>query len=390
MSYFAPYIDATGLHTPSFQDIQDYRVAQAKSIFGPDIYLDGDSQDMQYIATTSKAIFDAMQLCQLAVNNQSPQNAIGAGLDSLVKLNGLGRLAATYSTVQITCTGTPGTAISAGVVQDTAGYLWDLPTNSVIPGSGVLSCTATCETVGAIVADIGAIQVIVTPQYGWDSVSNAAAAAPGVAVETDTQLRQRQSISVKLPSQTPLDATEAAVAAVDGVTRQRVYENDTPTTDANGIPRNSVAAVVEGGDDNAVAAAIAKSKTMGCGTYGTTSIALPTQYSVGGSTRFSRPTYDAIAVNITVVILTTGYTQAVQDQMISNIKDYLDTLRIGTSVQASSLYGFALSATADAHNPSFRIASMTISKDGTNFGDTVPVAWNEVAKAGTVAVSGGL
>lgn len=390
MAYFAPYIDATGLHIPTFQDIQDNLVSQAKSIFGQDIYLDGDSQDMQYIAAISKAIYDTMLCCQLAVNNQSPQTAIGTSLDSLVKLNGLQRLPATYSTVQITCIGTPGTVIPAGVVQDTAGYKWDLPENSVIPDSGVLSCTATCETVGNVVADIGTIQTIVTPQYGWDSVSNAAAAVPGVATETDTKLKKRQSISVQLPSQTPLNGTVAAINAVTGIKRAKVYENKTAETDSNGIPSHSIAAVVEGGSDSDVASAIAKSKTMGCGTYGTTSVALPTQYSVGGSTNFSRPVYDTITVAVTVVILTSEYTQAVQDQIISNIKNFLDTLDIGTSVQASSLYYPALSAMANLQSPSFRITSITISKDGTNFGETVAVAWNEVAKSGTVTITGGL
>ena len=388
--YFAPYIDSTGLHTPSFQDIQDNLISSAKSIFGQDIYLDGDSQDMQYIAAISKAIYDTMQCCQLAVNNQSPQTAIGTSLDSLVKLNGLKRLPATYSTVQITCIGTPGTVIPAGVVQDTAGNKWDLPPNSVIPDVGVLSCTATCETPGNILVDIGSIQTIVNPQFGWDSVSNAAAASPGVATETDVKLRKRQSISVQLPAQTALNGTEAAIGAVTGVTRKRVYENKTDVTDANGIPSHSIAAVVEGGEDNAVAAAIANFKTMGCGTYGSTSITLPTQFSVGGSTQFSRPSYSAIDVNITIVILTPEYTKAVQDQMIANIGSYLNTLDIGTSVQASSLYLPALSAMANQLSPSFRISSLTISTGEGTAGETVEIVWNSVAKAGIMTVTGGV
>lgn len=390
MAYFAPYMDATGLHLPTFVDIQDNLVAQAKSIFGQDIYLDNDSQDMQYIAAISKAIYDTMQMGALAVNNQSPQTAVGTPLDSLVKLNGLQRLAATYSTVQVTCIGTPGTVIAAGIVQDTAGYKWDLPAKSVIPDSGVLSCTATCETVGAIVADIGSIQTIITPQYGWDSVSNAAAAVAGVPTETDTQLRKRQSVSVQLPSQTPLNATLAAINAVDGVTRSRLYENQTDSTDSNGIPSHSVAAVVEGGDDDSVAQAVATSKTMGCGTYGSTSITLPTQFSIGGSTQFSRPTYTPVDVAVTVVILPSGYTQAVQDQATQNIKDYLNTLAIGTSVQASSLYYPALSAMADQRVPSFRIDSLTVSTGGGAASGNLAVPWNGVAQAGTVTITGGL
>lgn len=366
--YTAPYFDATGLHVSSFADIQDYLTNQAKSIFGQDIYLDGDSQDMQWIAAVAKSIYDCQQTALLVANNQSPQTSTGAPLDSLVKLNGIQRLAATYSTVQITCIGTSGVdvTIAAGVVQDVSGYKWDLPANSVIPAAGVLSCTATCEVPGAIPCAIGDIQTIVTPQYGWDSVSNAAAATVGTAIETDTALRKRQSLSVMLPSQTPLDGTTAALLAVTGVSRVRVYENYTKITDSNGIPGNTIAAVVEGGTDNDVATAIATKKTMGCGTYGTTAVALPTQYSVGGSTYFSRPTEAAIYVIITVVQLTSGYTLAVQNTIISNIQVYLNSLQIGNSVQASSLYYPALTAMADQQVPSFRITSMVVNKEGTH------------------------
>lgn len=366
MAYFKPYVDATGIHVPSFTDIQDNLVSSAKSIFGQDIYLENDSQDMQYISTVSRAISDCFDGIVLASNNQAPQTAIGSALDTLGKLNGLQRLPATYSTVQITCIGEPNTVIPAGVVKDTSGYMWDLPANCTIQQNGILSVTATCETVGAVLADIGTIQTIVTTQYGWYSVSNAAAATPGVALETDTGLRKRQSESVLLPSQTPLDGTTAAIQTISGVTRRKVYENDTASTDANGIPAHSVAAVVEGGDDTEVATAIANKKTMGCGTYGTTSITMPSQYSVGSAIKFSRPTESPIDVIVTILQLTSEYTQAVQNSMISNITSYLNGIDIGTAVQASSLYYPALSAMASQTGPSFSVLSLVINKEGTN------------------------
>ena len=69
---------------------------------------------------------------------------------------------------------------------------------------------------------------------------------------------------------------------------------------------------------------------------------------------------------MTVVPLTSEYTQAVQDQAIQNITDYLNSLEIGTSAQASSLYLPALSAMANLQRPSFRISSLAINKDGAN------------------------
>jgi hypothetical protein len=69
-----------------------------------------------------------------------------------------------------------------------------------------------------------------------------------------------------------LDGIEGAVLAVPDVVSlyTRVYENDTPLPDDNGIPGNSIAVVVEGGDAMAIANAIFGSK-FAAGTYGTTS-----------------------------------------------------------------------------------------------------------------------
>jgi uncharacterized phage protein gp47/JayE len=388
MAYVAPYISSAGLVTPSFADIQSNLIAQAQTIFGTDIYLDGDSQDMQFIGALSAAIYDAMQLCQLAVNNQSPQTATGTALDSLVKLNGIARLAATYSTVSITCVGIAGTTIAAGVVRDLAGYNWDMSANSVIPSGGVLSVTATCETPGAIVADVGTIQTIVTPQYGWSSVSNAAAATPGIATETDTQLRARQSFSVGLPSQTPLDGTLAALQAIDGVTRVFVDENTTASTDTNLVPAHSIGVVVDGGDSMAIAEAIAQHKTIGCGTYGSTSVTLPTTYGVGGTINFTIPAHESIGVNITVVKLA-GYTLAIQNQIIANLQAFINALPIGVTVQASALYLPILQAMLGG-NPSFTVSALTVNKNGGSFGSSAAVAWNQVAAAGTITITGGL
>ena len=58
MAYYAPYIDTTGIHVPTYEDIRDDLIASMKQIFGQDIYLDEDSQDYQQISIFAKKIFD--------------------------------------------------------------------------------------------------------------------------------------------------------------------------------------------------------------------------------------------------------------------------------------------------------------------------------------------
>lgn len=380
MAYFAPYIDSSGLHIPTFADIQAYLIAQAQSIFGSDIYLGNDSQDMQWIASVSMMIYDTLQTCQLAVNNQSPSTAVGSGLDSIIKLNGITRASATHSTCSVTCMGIPGTVIVAGIVSDTSGYRWDMPANATIGSDGTVTVTATCETFGAVVADIGAINTIVTPQYGWTSVSNAAAAIPGVNVESDSELRARQSVSVATPSQTVLDGLLAAVLNVVGVTRATGYENTTDSTDSNGIPSHSVSLVVEGGTDQAVADQIYYHKTPGCGTYGTTTINETSTYGFTTPIKFFRPSSVPIDVVITIKALA-GYSDALAANIKTYIAEYLNGLQMGADVVISSLWGIALQAIPNIKNPAFSITGVTACKHGgTPSTNDIVIAFSEAAQ----------
>src|SRR5699024_9231863 len=133
-----------------------------------------------------------------------------------------------------------GTIITDGKAEDAAGQKWLLPAQTVIPSGGEITVTATAEALGDIRAAAGEITKIVTPTRGWQTVENVAAATPGDAVETDAELRSRQTISTAIPSRTPLEATKGAVARIAGVARSAGYENDTSETDERGIPAHSI------------------------------------------------------------------------------------------------------------------------------------------------------
>ena len=74
-----------------------------------------------------------------------------------------------------------------------------------------------------------------------------------------------------------LESTIAGIAGVLGVTRYRVYDNDTNMTDKNGIPGHSIAAIVEGGADKDIAEQIYLRKGPGGGTYGNAAISYTTE-----------------------------------------------------------------------------------------------------------------
>nr|DAS73816.1 MAG TPA: Baseplate J like protein [Caudoviricetes sp.] len=385
MAYFAPYIDDAGPHVPSYADIRDDLIAQFKAIYGEDIYLGNDSQDYQMISAFAIKTYDTMQLLQLVYNNQSVKTAVGTGLSSRVKLNGLRRKTATYSTCVLTLTGVPGTTIPAGIVEDTQGRKWLLPENTRFDGE-TLEITAQCQDLGAIEAPVGTIAKISNPQYGWLTATNKVPAVKGRPIETDEELRRRQSISTAIPSQNMINSTIAGISSVAGVTRYKVYENDTNSTDENGIPSHSIAAVVEGGLDGAIAEQIYLRKGPGCGTYGTTTIIYTNSDGLKNEIHFFRPSYQKISVKVTVKKYAT-YTTAVEGDIRRNIASYIDRLGIGGNVTSTGILTAIAASVDDALHPPFALQSVQLGKDGGVLGVAdIEIPYNAIAKSESVTV----
>ena len=384
MTYIAPVIDVSGLHLPLYQDILDDLIALKKSIYGSDIYLGIDSTDYQELSIFALKMYDTLLAIQSAYNSRSPVTATGIALDTVVKINGLLRQAATYSTVDLLISGTAGTTIINGVATDEAGQNWLLPSPSVIPSIGYTTVTATAELPGAIQATAGTVDQINTPQAGWLAVTNVGAATSGVDAETDTQLRLRQSISTEIPAVTPLDGIVGAVADVLGVTRYIGYDNDTNSTNGDGVPAHTVCVVTEGGDSTAIATAIANKKAPGTGTYGTTSVVTYDLHGNAHTISFYRATSVTVKVAITIHSLP-GYSVAVGLLVKEAIAAAINLLTIGADVHANTLIAVA-SLLGTANATTFTVTSLTIGRIGSSpaySSNDVVIAFNEVAVCST-------
>ncbi len=376
----AVYVDTTGIHAPTYADILTYLQAQYQAIFGADVYLGSDSQDGQFLGIIAAALNDANAGAVAVYNSFSPATGQGNGLSSNVKLNGIKRLVPTNSTVDLTLTGVANTLIVNGIVSDANKVKWNLPVNVTIPSGGEITVTATCQELGAVAAAAGSVTKIETPAQGWQSVTNDAAAVLGQPVETDAQLRVRQGKSVAVPSQSIFEGIVGSVANIAGVTRIVGYENDTDTTDANGIPGHTIAVVVEGGDVATIQQTIANKKTPGTGTFGNI-VAFVTD-SVGSShlIKFSRPTESTVKIYLTVEALT-GYSAAIEPYIKQSLVDFIQSLQIGAKVIYSKLF---VPANLDnqGYGLTYNIQSMTIAKGaGTPAAADIVMAFNEVATA---------
>lgn len=380
-AYFAPYIDETGFHMPTYIDIRDKQIEDVKSIFGQDIYLGDDSQDYQYICTIAEKIYDAFQIAQQVYNNRAPNTAIGRGLDGIVKINGIKRKPETYSTVKVLLTGIPGTSINKGIIFDKGSILWDLPEKLVFPSTGQINAVATCEEPGPIVANEGEITGIYNPSYGWNGVINIENAKLGSYIEYDSELRNRQSQSTAQPSCTMLEGTSGAVAKVKGVTRSKVYENDTNEINELGLPPHSITAVVENGEEKDIAESIWIHKGIGCYTNGDVEIRITDSKGQMTPIKFFRPEYVSISVVINVKSLS-GYTTATTESIKKKLESYLNSLEIGTELTISALWGIALQSMESLTNPSFSITGITAGRTSENKFSTgdIKMSFKEVCR----------
>ena len=388
MAYFKPYIDETGYHYPTYNEILEYLIDRMQTIYGSGIYLGNDSPDYEMLSTFAELTYDTYQAGEILYNAQSVETAIGVGLDYQAAIVGIARKQPTKSAAALTLTGTPDTVISGGVCADANGYLWDINGSVTIGSNGQAAAVAYCREYGFISALANTITRIMTPTLGWASVTNAAAAVVGTVVEKDSALRARFRESVALPSVGMLDSLKSAILTVKDVVRCSVYENNTNTTDANGIPGHSVCCVIEGGDEQTLADIIWAKKGIGAGTYGgasgDTNLVQRTVYDQNDNPHtvsFARLTYVDISIQIDV-LPKNGYSDSTATEIQMAIVDYLSTFGIGIDLDVSTLWSVVQSVNGNLQTPSFSVRAVKAAKGSATLGTAdVAIAFNEAVHA---------
>lgn len=331
LATLAPTIDATGIYAPSYNDIYQSLLASFRLIYGSSVYVTPDSQDGQWVAVLALAIHESNQAAITCFHSFSPTYAQGADLSALVRINGLQRKSASLSTAVGTVVGVAGTVITAGVVKDANGNLWNLPVIVTIPVGGAVTVTVVAQELGAIPAPTGSINAIATPQLGWQTFVSTADAVLGAPVEDDAALRVRQSTSTALPALSILESLFAAVGNVPGVTRYTCLENDTDTINADGIPPHSLAVVVAGGDSAAIGAAISSKKSIGAQTFGTTPVIVYGAYGLSTVVNYFVLQLVPVYFAVTIKALP-GYVSSTGVAIIDALAAFTNALSIGEDV----------------------------------------------------------
>lgn len=215
------------------------------------------------------AAFQA-QLAQL-IANVDPMTSSGIYQDALGRIYFLTRQAATFATVTATVTGTVGATLPAGSqVKSSDGTIWASTAAAVYGAGGTASVTFRSLIAGSIPA-AGVNDLRIYQQVpNWVAVSNSVPSVPGTDTENRVEFETRRAASVQIGGVGQPANVRAAIANVAGVTDLYVYNNGGDTavnygTTSYPIPAHSIAIIVSGGANAAIAAAINSKLDCGCG-----------------------------------------------------------------------------------------------------------------------------
>jgi len=290
-----PTFTPQGLVPQTLAEYVDDLTGVFRSVLGADMSTAPESPQMQIIGALAVRFARQDEAVIAAGAGMSLYEASGSQLDKWGTLLGMARGAGSRSTVRLTLTGAPNVIVPSGSrVESDTGAIFSTDAAATIPASGSVDVDASAEEIGAVVAGAGTITTLVDVVAGWDSVTNAAAAAAGVERETDATYRLRYTARSSAHARDGLSAIRARLLSV----ARRAVVRDNPTSAAVtvqgvSLPARAVLSVVQGGSDADVAAAIRATKPVGIPTAGTTTV---------GGISFSRavPTRARVAVTISV------------------------------------------------------------------------------------------
>lgn len=190
------------------------------------------------------------------------------------------------------------TAAAPTVVDGTVSWYW------LGLGTGAIDVAAASEESAAIVGSTGTIRTIETPVSGWSGVVNLADAILGNEIEGHAALRIRREQELVANGGGLVESIRNALldtTNVPGVLGVRVFQNSDYQVNGDGMPPNSIEAVVRGGTDADIRATLwAFGASAGIYSHGSVSGTITDSQGHVQTVRFSRPTEVPIYIVMTV------------------------------------------------------------------------------------------
>ena len=261
-------VDSRGVRAPSLAENKRMQESRFRGVFGTDMaFSDATPQSMiagiQALGLTE--IGEALVTLGMA---NSVDHADGNHLRALASLLGIEPFPSSRSTVTATVTGVAGTVIPAGSRVRSA----DGPEFRTVVNAAILSPSGTIDLeaidIGPVAAAAGSLTEIVTLVTGWETVTNAEAAVPGRAAQSDADFRRSYMARTAMNSGGYMGSLTGALEDIVAG-RNRVVENNRATSHATQeftILPNSIMAIAESGTTSAVERVVENHRGMGVGT----------------------------------------------------------------------------------------------------------------------------
>lgn len=393
-------LNANGLTIDTLNEIVAKFVLGYQTIYGADISFDSNTQDGQVINIEAQQARDGLELLQSIYNGFDPDACVGVQQDRLYAINGIIRKGATFSYTDIEITVDRALSLTGlgaeannpdGIgytVADNLGNNWILLDSQSPVTAGSYTYSFRAQSLGSVTSSANTIVLPVSVVLGVTAINNPTATASiGQNGETDAAFRLRRSRSFANRSYSSVDGLFSDLSNLEGVVEAVVYENDTGTTDSNGIPGHSIWAIVEGGADSEIAQAIYVNKTAGAGMKGDETYDITTIQNQIFTAQFDRP--NSVNLYIKFNLKPTKAGQTIDTAAIASFIAGAQTYGIGEFADTSTITYQAILGIASVGAQAVPL-DVFISDDGvtwTDYLDTPTVQDQWVIDAGNIDIT---
>ncbi len=364
------YVNRNGLINPDTSELLSDVESEYRQVFGDDFVVNPETPEGRLIEAEVTSRASVIRNNSEVANQINPNFSGGTFFDSLWSLTGGQREAQSRSTVQILCTGVPGTVVRFNSrISDSNNVIWRNPNNFIISDSGSITVSFQSDEFGPIAAAADTITNIIDGQLGWETVNNPAAAAQGVITQSDQSARLDRNNQLALQGQSTSQAITSRVNAVEGVQSVSFRENRTESStviDGVTLVARSIWVAVDGGVDLDVAMAILNSKSGGSNYNGGVSVPTVDPYSGQSDTvQFDRPVDVPVIIRVTArASAGSDPTQNIIDSVLSYANGEVDGER--GFVLGNNVSGFEIASAVNMSSSNLFVSDVETSKKSDN------------------------
>lgn len=378
-------VNENGYLRPTFDDLLESRIEQAKELFGDDIDTSDASALGKFIRLAVQDLADAYEAQEIIYYSRFPHTATGQSLDRLMPFAGITRNPATRAEHEVAFNGTAGYEIPDGFLVGTTREVEFYLVSSVIldesgRGIGIVQCTELGE-IGNVA--LGDITEIINPDADVSEITHTAIITIGNEVESDSALRKRFGLAIEGTGSGTSTAIRGAVMRINGVTGCLIIENNSNET-VDSRPPHSFEVFVYAPDilDQEVAEAIFSKKPLGIKTVGDVSVNVVDDSGSTQVINFSRVTETVIYIRATIAT-DKDFELDGLDQIKSALVGYINSLGNGEDVIFTSLYKHFYSVVGVRD-----VTFLGICTDGTSYaGQNITMDEDDVARVSEATIS---